>query len=876
MKKSIFRITIFLVAFIVVYSAFGQDPGAPSGNGVTPIYVLNNPNCCDLGYADFGFKLNGAPDGTFTFTNEGGELTCGKPPQDPNNSVTISTTDGIYFNWNSTLSIDAVIVKGGNNANVYVYDPESKGDTELHPPINPNNGKPYAISHIEFCYDYEVDVEKNAKTTYTRTYNWKITKEVTPETWALFKGDDGTSNYTVSIEKTGYTDRDWAVSGTIAITNNTPFDAIITGVSDVISTTFSANVMCYVTFPYTLLSGQTLKCTYSADLPDGSNRINAATVTTEKTTQNPVGGAEGKANVVFGDPTNEVNKEVTVEDSYKGSLGTASDSYSWTYERTFAAAGTFDNVATIVETGQSDQASVTVKIYNLKVTKDAKTTFNRHWHWSIDKTGDQTELTLSMGQQFQVNYSVVVDASFMDKDYAVTGNIYVKNPAPIPATISSVSDILPDATNLVVDCGGITFPYVLEAGQTLHCTYSANLPDATQRINKAKAILQNFSYHYQNEPVAKITTTNFFGRADVIFGTTPADEIDECINVSDNRFGDLGSVCAVEAPATFKYSQMVGPYDVPGTYSFINIATFITNDTGTKGSDNHTVTITVPKEDQGCTLTPGYWKTHSKYGPAPYDDTWAQIGEDTPFYYSGQSYYQVLWTESKGGNVYYILAHQYIAAELNFLNGADPSDAQDTFDAATALFANPKNTPTAVGKLKGKAKNDWTKLAEKLDAYNNGDIGPGHCDEEGSYSTSANDKVVEKSTSKKPGATTEGDKNNVQEQTVNTNESLAKAPEQSLAKTYSEIPNEFALAQNYPNPFNPSTTLAFDLPGAGYVRLTIYSMTGQLIATVVNGNLDAGRHTISWQAPADLASGIYLYKLETAAYSSIKRMLLLK
>ena len=133
----------------------------------------------------------------------------------------------------------------------------------------------------------------------------------------------------------------------------------------------------------------------------------------------------------------------------------------------------------------------------------------------------------------------------------------------------------------------------------------------------------------------------------------------------------------------------------------------------------------------GCTLTPGYWKTHSMYGPAPYDDTWASIGEDTPFFLSGQSYYEVLWTTPQGGNAYYILAHAYIAAELNFLNGADPSAAQAAFDEATALLGT--YTPDELAGLKGKAGKEtraqFIALAEILDAYNNGLIGPGHCSE---------------------------------------------------------------------------------------------------------------------------------------------------
>jgi hypothetical protein len=127
-------------------------------------------------------------------------------------------------------------------------------------------------------------------------------------------------------------------------------------------------------------------------------------------------------------------------------------------------------------------------------------------------------------------------------------------------------------------------------------------------------------------------------------------------------------------------------------------------------------------------LTQGYWKTHSIYGPAPYDDTWALIGEDTIFFLSGKSNYQVLWT-APAGNAYYILAHQYIAAKLNFLNGADPTDAQAAFDAATTLFNT--YTPAQIGALKGNnaTRKLFLSLATTLDKYNNGLIGPGHCSE---------------------------------------------------------------------------------------------------------------------------------------------------
>jgi hypothetical protein len=131
--------------------------------------------------------------------------------------------------------------------------------------------------------------------------------------------------------------------------------------------------------------------------------------------------------------------------------------------------------------------------------------------------------------------------------------------------------------------------------------------------------------------------------------------------------------------------------------------------------------------DGGCTLTPGYWKTHSKYGPAPYDDLWALIGEDTPFFLSGQSWYQVLWTSPKGGNAYYILAHHYIAATLNILNGTSSSDqVNEALDWAEKSFFN---TYKPSSKLNATVRQQALGYADLLDQYNNGGIGPGHCSE---------------------------------------------------------------------------------------------------------------------------------------------------
>lgn len=131
----------------------------------------------------------------------------------------------------------------------------------------------------------------------------------------------------------------------------------------------------------------------------------------------------------------------------------------------------------------------------------------------------------------------------------------------------------------------------------------------------------------------------------------------------------------------------------------------------------------------GCTRGYGYWKTHSFYGPSHYDSVWAMLGEDSTFFLSNQSNYQVMWTSPKHGNAYYMLAHMYITTELNFLGGADPTDVQTTFDDATALFET--YTPEDIGKLKGNdpLRKQFITLKNMLARYNDGTIGPGSCSE---------------------------------------------------------------------------------------------------------------------------------------------------
>jgi len=94
------------------------------------------------------------------------------------------------------------------------------------------------------------------------------------------------------------------------------------------------------------------------------------------------------------------------------------------------------------------------------------------------------------------------------------------------------------------------------------------------------------------------------------------------------------------------------------------------------------------------------------------------------------------------------------------------------------------------------------------------------------------------------------------------------------------LPADFNLAQNYPNPFNPATTIEFSLPRRSPVRLTIYNILGQRVREWFFESAPPGTSSISWNSRDDygntVASGVYLYRLETENTSQTKKMILLK
>ncbi len=107
-----------------------------------------------------------------------------------------------------------------------------------------------------------------------------------------------------------------------------------------------------------------------------------------------------------------------------------------------------------------------------------------------------------------------------------------------------------------------------------------------------------------------------------------------------------------------------------------------------------------------------------------------------------------------------------------------------------------------------------------------------------------------------------------------------KAWNVSLAAESENLPTEYSLSQNYPNPFNPTTVIAYSLPNPSQVKIEIYNLLGQTVATLVDTKQGAGNYTVTWDGRdmygSRVSSGIYFYRLQADDFVETKKMLLLK
>jgi Secretion system C-terminal sorting domain len=357
--------------------------------------------------------------------------------------------------------------------------------------------------------------------------------------------------------------------------------------------------------------------------------------------------------------------------------------------------------------------------YKISVSKTAFTSYKRTYNWNIKKEclGDAS-LTLSAGQIYNYNFRWTASSTPSDSDFKVYGVITISNNTPFAVTVTSISDVLSD--NIVADVS-CSIPIPLGPGESVDCDYTASPTSTKAGINTVQV---------------RTNSTKVVGNSaqkSYSFGA-PSTKVDECITVRDNCVTGTTQACAGSSPVVKNYSCAIGPYACDTETTYTNTASF-TAPSGASNSSSCDVAVTVPPCEEGCTLTQGYWKTHSSMGPArPANPTWSAVGgPNALFFISGRTWINVFWT-SPNGNPYFILAHQYMAAVLNLANGASSTgDVDACLEFATKFFMSKMPSTT----LSRAERTQVIACAGTLASYNEGSIGPGHCDEESRTSGNA-------------------------------------------------------------------------------------------------------------------------------------------
>ena len=241
------------------------------------------------------------------------------------------------------------------------------------------------------------------------------------------------------------------------------------------------------------------------------------------------------------------------------------------------------------------------------ITKDAHGTYDKTFAWTITKDVDKT-VVKQIGGTATFNYTITVSHNDgVVSNVEVTGTITVTNPNEDPVSILSITDELSDGTACTVTNGG---PQILSSGPTPF-VYECDLGDSLPLTD-----VNNIATVSWPEQTLSDGSLLAAGSADTktppVLVSFVENDIDECVSVNDSYAGYLGDVCVGDAnPTIFTYSRTI-PVPQWDCLSYINIATFTTNDTGAPGSDDQTVTVCGPAKTGALTM--GFWQNKNGQG----------------------------------------------------------------------------------------------------------------------------------------------------------------------------------------------------------------------------------------------------------------------
>ncbi|MFB6317409.1 hypothetical protein [Saccharicrinis sp. FJH54] len=645
---------------------------------------------------------------------------------------------------------------------------------------------------------YIPTMTKVMKTDKVLAYDWTITKTASVEELNLMAGEESSVDYTVTVEKTG--SMTWySIKGSVFICNTNPDDYLFLTVMEQVNGSQvmldGANMYGYATIPPATTREFTYTLTSEEKPADGMAITFMANEYTDQIKT---------ATYNFSDINNITaikNDTVTVTDSYGSKVWTDVDSSMvFTYNRPVYTYGliqpdfingvysfTLPNTAKIVELDKSAVADVDINCYAPVVSQKTEGSFDRHCAWNVVKTSDSSSYNVVQGETLDVPFEVKVDANFSDENYILSCTIQLYNPHPSRSMEVELTDRF-NNTAITLDNSVVQ----IEPGSTTEVAIIYHPEQAQSGYNSA---------------IAQLNGIPFTSLQNVTF-STPANVVNGTIRVTDNMLDNpLGVVTFTDQlPVYYNYNITMGPDFTGDTEVIRNIVTISGDDDTLITSSECHVIVTVEPNDgtdpdpdpdpqptgSGCTLTPGYWKTHSAES-GKYDIKWTNLPdmdmdgrkeyENEMFFTSGMTYLEIISSPSVS-SCYIILGRAYGAANLNILAGSDPHDVREEMEQAEELLANYSvESAESVRSL-------VLAIAGTLDKYNNGIIGPGHCNDTDRKST-----------------TMDGT-----EPTAEQNVSLC----------------------TYPNPSEGEVYFNIDLTESAHVRLEVYDSLGNLIDVLMD------------------------------------------
>jgi len=299
-------------------------------------------------------------------------------------------------------------------------------------------------------------VAKTANPSFTRTYDWKVTKTAAPSQIALKDGATGSSTWTVKLERDGEpVDSGWRLTGTITVTN--PNALAVSGVS--VSDGLGGTVTCPAS---TIAAKSSMTCTYSVGLPSGAAGTNTATATT--TTQG-VGSGSGSAQFAFSEPTRVVNANVDVVDTNGKTWSDRTEGFTDSYpsETLPCRDATYSNTARVIG---DEGAILSTSTATVTVTCSTTPPPPKAPVLDIGVTKSATTPTKLNGN---VTYTIVVSSLGPD----AANGAQVADPAPGGISYLSASSSDPTVSCSVEQGGALvscTRPGVFSPGQSFVIT----------------------------------------------------------------------------------------------------------------------------------------------------------------------------------------------------------------------------------------------------------------------------------------------------------------------------------------------------------------------------------------------------------------------